>query len=38
MPGAQLEIVEGCGHLLPFEQPARVAAGLQRLLRRAASS
>lgn len=35
VPGAELELVEGCGHLLPFEQPARVAAGLQRLLLRA---
>jgi pimeloyl-ACP methyl ester carboxylesterase len=37
VPGAQLERVEGCGHLLPFEQPARVAAGLRRLLLRAAA-
>ncbi len=35
VPGAELELVEGCGHLLPFEQPARVAASLQRLLLRA---
>lgn len=36
-PGAELELIEGSGHLLPFEQPARVAAGLQRLLLRAAT-
>jgi 3-oxoadipate enol-lactonase/4-carboxymuconolactone decarboxylase len=25
IPGARLEIFEGCGHLLPLEEPARVA-------------
>lgn len=36
VPGAELEMVEGSGHLVPFEQPARVAAALQRLMLRAA--
>ena len=32
IPGARLEIVEGAGHLIQFDQPARLAATLQRWL------
>lgn len=31
-PRARLQVVEGAGHLLPYEHPAAVAAALQRLL------
>jgi pimeloyl-ACP methyl ester carboxylesterase len=35
VPGAELELIEGAGHLVPFEHPARLAAHLQRLALRA---
>ncbi len=34
VPGAVLEMLRECGHLLTWEQPARVNAGLQRWLER----
>jgi pimeloyl-ACP methyl ester carboxylesterase len=35
VPGAELDLIEGAGHLLLFELPARLAAQLQRLIQRA---
>ncbi|HSV82952.1 MAG TPA: alpha/beta fold hydrolase [Ramlibacter sp.] len=32
VPGARLQWVEGCGHMLPVEQPASLAAALRPLL------
>jgi len=32
IPGAQLQLVEGAGHMLPLEQPASVATALRGLL------
>ena len=34
--GATLELIEGAGHLLPFEHPRRLAATLAGLVSRAA--
>lgn len=34
IPGAELDLIEGAGHLVPFEHPARLAAQLQRLVQR----
>lgn len=31
LPQAELDLIEGAGHLVPFEHPARLAAQLQRL-------
>jgi len=36
-PNAELDLIEGAGHLVPFEHPARLAAQLQRLAVRAAA-
>jgi pimeloyl-ACP methyl ester carboxylesterase len=36
MPGAELELIESAGHLVPFEHPARLAAQLRRLVHRLA--
>ena len=36
-PGAELDLIEGAGHLVPFEHPARLAAALQRLVQRVQS-
>jgi pimeloyl-ACP methyl ester carboxylesterase len=37
IPGAQLTLVEGVGHLLPFERPAELAAALTELIARMAT-
>jgi pimeloyl-ACP methyl ester carboxylesterase len=36
-PRAELELIEGSGHLVPFEHPQRLAAALQRLAQRASA-
>lgn len=36
IPGARLEFFEGCGHLLPLEEPDRVAEAIIEVVRRAA--
>lgn len=36
IPGAQLTVVDGVGHLLPFERPAELAAALSDLIARVA--
>jgi len=37
-PDAELDLIEGAGHLVPFEHPARLAAQLHRLAVRAAAA
>jgi len=37
IPHAELDLIEEAGHLVPFEHPARLAAQLQRLARRASA-
>jgi pimeloyl-ACP methyl ester carboxylesterase len=33
IPGARLEVFEGCGHLLPLEESDRVARGIMEMVR-----
>jgi pimeloyl-ACP methyl ester carboxylesterase len=37
IPGAQLTVVNGVGHLLPYERPAELAAALSELIARVAN-